>query len=155
MTGATNPNWAPLNLKSRLFTAICTWSGSMPQGDGPYIKMSSYKTGDDEERKGLLSNVDDPEYLPPEKSAETERTWSRKTIVVVAVSLILLILCGSFARSLLIGKPQRAYSESNQHFGGPGQILRSNGTHDYKRTVLIVSIDGLRCDVLVACSNSS
>ncbi|KIY45676.1 nucleotide pyrophosphatase [Fistulina hepatica ATCC 64428] len=29
-----------------------------------------------------------------------------------------------------------------------GDVLRSNGTHDFKRTVLLVSIDGLRADYL-------
>jgi hypothetical protein len=37
--------------------------------------------------------------------------------------------------------------------GFSGDVLRSNGTHDFKRTVVLVSIDGLRCISHIYLSN--
>ena len=37
--------------------------------------------------------------------------------------------------------------------GFSGDVLRSNGTHDFKRTVVLVSIDGFRCVSHIYLSN--
>jgi len=56
--------------------------------------------------------------------------------------LVWLVLCPLkpiLDRHFSYDTPYRSFS---------GHALRSNGTHDYKRTVLMVSIDGLRADYL-------
>jgi hypothetical protein len=100
----------------------------------PY--SSAFSESDVEERKGLLSEVEiqDSTQLP------SQSAWSVTRVAVVAASLILLIITGSFARTVL---SQTSHTHPNFQFHG--DTLRSNGTHDFKRTVLIVSIDGLRC----------
>ena len=103
-----------------------------------------------EERKGLLSNFDiedhdngeSPRYEDEEHAKPRERTPLRKRrILWIAGGLIALTLGASFLVPL-----------SRTLCGGMGAISRptdpsklfSNGTHEFKRTVLIVSIDGLR-----------
>ncbi|KAJ6452538.1 alkaline-phosphatase-like protein [Mycena vitilis] len=120
----------------------------------PTIPTSSRKPYDDsrtEERKGLLSGSD--EFEGPSDSdnwkaeaelEDTDRGWSRRKIVGSAVGLIALLITGAFTRSLFVS-PSTA-THPNLMFHGAG--VRSNGTHDFKRTVLIVSIDGLRADYL-------
>lgn len=105
-----------------------------------YSKSSKYDTIDpvDEERKGLLSGVDESDS---DVDSSPHKPWSRKKVAGTALFLIGLIIGGSFARSFLLMSPRRTHP--NLHFDG--DVLRSNGTHDFRRTVLIVSIDGLRC----------
>lgn len=102
------------------------------------------KTVEAEERKGLLSQDDDPyDHDSFEEDDDTRqqtrtRAWSRTRIASVAIALIGLLVTGTFARTVLFAKssrPPAPYSET---------ALHSNGTHEFKRTVLIVSIDGLR-----------
>jgi len=103
-----------------------------------------------EERKGLLSNfdVDDrdngepPRYEDEEYAEPRERTPLRKRrIALIAGGFIALILGASFLVPMSriwsggIGAASRPMDPSK---------LLSNGTHEFKRTVLIVSIDGLR-----------
>ncbi|KAJ7147177.1 alkaline-phosphatase-like protein [Mycena crocata] len=99
-----------------------------------------------EETKGLLSDSS-----PDEWKAETEldepdsqRGWPRNKIICIAVGFIILIITGTFARTVLSSPPGPTHP--NLLFHGEG--VRSNGTHDFKRTVLVVSIDGLRADYL-------
>ncbi|KAJ7486159.1 alkaline-phosphatase-like protein [Mycena galericulata] len=73
---------------------------------------------------------------------DSPRGWSRKRVVYAAGALIALLITGTLARSLLLSPP----THPNLLFHGDD--VRSNGTHDFKRTVLIVSIDGLRADYL-------
>lgn len=102
-----------------------------------------------EERKGLLSgHASDEDIL--KRSADLDQSpdeylspWSRTRIIAVASSLIFLLTCGAFARSLLVTS-----HSSHPNLAFHGAELRSNGTHDFKRTVLLVSIDGLRADYL-------
>lgn len=104
----------------------------------------SFKNREHEERKGLLSgraSFDiDTERIKVEIEAEDVDGWSPRSILVTAVCFILLLICGTFARALMISFSNGMHP--NLLFNGDG--LRSNGTHDFKRTVLIVSIDGLR-----------
>lgn len=92
----------------------------------------------DEERKGLLSGADDHEYETQESEYAPRPEWSQRKIVVTAVVFIGLLISGVFARSFLLSSS----THPNLFFNGDN--VRSNGTHDFKRTVLIVSIDGLR-----------
>jgi hypothetical protein len=93
-----------------------------------------HENNDNEERKGLLSDDynDNPEPDPHPNA------WSTRKIIVTATALIGLLITGSFARTLLHPPPPHP----NLLFHGGS--LRSNGTHDFRRTVLMVSIDGLR-----------
>lgn len=97
---------------------------------------------DEEERKGLLTahpdtpNKEARDYYDLED--QTPRSLSRKQIIWIATGFIALLVSGTFVRTLLIPPPPHP----NQTF--VGEKLRSNGTHDFKRTVVLVSIDGLR-----------
>ena len=115
----------------------------------PYARVGPSKPTP-EERKGLLSNfdVDDgdneapPRYEDEEYAEPRERTPLRKRkIACIAGGFIALILGASFlapiSRTLCRG--MGATSRPTD----PSKLL-SNGTHEFKRTVLIVSIDGLR-----------
>ncbi|KAF5382470.1 hypothetical protein D9615_002739 [Tricholomella constricta] len=93
-----------------------------------------------EEEEGLLSGVS----VEGKESNDTRRSWSRGRIVGTAVFFIGLLISGAFVRTLLRG-PVVPSEYSLWHKGGE---LLSNGTHEFKRTVLIVSIDGLRADYL-------
>jgi hypothetical protein len=114
----------------------------------PTSSRKPYEGGniDQEERKGLLSGSEDGPSdsgnwkAETELDSESERGWSRNKIICIAVGLIALLITGVFARSLFVGPPPSTHP--NLLFHGDG--VRSNGTHDFKRTVLIVSIDGLR-----------
>ncbi|KAK0487700.1 alkaline-phosphatase-like protein [Armillaria novae-zelandiae] len=96
-----------------------------------------------EEREGLLSGSQSQSQCEKGEDA-LHPAWPRNRIVGVAASFILLLICGTFARSLACSRGP--YSHPNLHF--QGEEVRSNGTHDFKRTVLIISIDGLRADYL-------
>jgi hypothetical protein len=92
---------------------------------------------DEEERKGLLTDpetVKSDDQIPP-------TTWSRR-VAGLAVAILALIVCGFVARTLLLASPPTTRPRASLHFNG--DTLRSNGTHDFKRTLLIVSIDGMR-----------
>ncbi|KAJ7274265.1 alkaline-phosphatase-like protein [Mycena rebaudengoi] len=110
---------------------------------------SPVKEMDHEERKGLLSESDGGPYNlkvdTDDLESDSAREWSRKKIIWAAVGLIALMITGVFARVFLLNPPI-AQTHPNLLFHGDG--VRSNGTHDFKRTVLIVSIDGLRADYL-------
>ena len=101
-----------------------------------------------EERKGLLSNFDvedgdsseppryEDEYTEPRGRAPLRK----RRIVWIASGLITLILGASFLAPISrmwcgMGATSRP--------ADPSKLL-SNGTHEFKRTVVIVSIDGLR-----------
>ena len=94
-----------------------------------------------EERKGLLSGVD---TLPLSEDNEprlsplwrNSRSFGPARIAVVIGALFGLVLGGLYWFS---APPCSARA---LHFNG--DTLRSNGTQEFKRTVLLVSIDGLR-----------
>lgn len=89
------------------------------------------------------------EYLPEEASEITLGT-SRKAlkatkrrqrrIAVLGAILGVILLGGFFGRSFLYSKPPTSGRGKSDDMG----TLMSNGTHDYRKTVLVVSIDGLR-----------
>jgi len=102
------------------------------------------KAGEAEERKGLLSRDDDPydhDSSEEDDIQQQPRSWSRTRIASVAIALIGLLVAGTFARTVLFAKSSRPPAHHNSY---SETALRSNGTHEFKRTVLIVSIDGLR-----------
>ncbi|OBZ68889.1 hypothetical protein A0H81_11168 [Grifola frondosa] len=94
----------------------------------------------DEERKGLLSH-DDKLYDEEDNSEQPSRELSRKTVARIAISLIVILLGGAIGRALLNHfRPFKVRFET--------QGIRNNGTHDFKKSAIIVSIDGLRADYL-------
>ena len=105
------------------------------------------KVLDPEERKGLLSTDDDYDDGPEDNS--DVKPWKRKKIVFTAFIFIALLITGVIARALL-----RTTRPSPRH-PFTGTVLRSNGTHEFKRTVLIVSIDGLRLVTIIESFPSS
>ncbi|RXW25325.1 hypothetical protein EST38_g514 [Candolleomyces aberdarensis] len=82
--------------------------------------------------------------------------WSRKKIVYTAAGMIALLVGATMTNCVAsvwgIGRrPEGQHSASTGSGmvkGFSGDMLRSNGTHDFKRTVVLVSIDGLRADYL-------
>ncbi|KAJ7797652.1 alkaline-phosphatase-like protein [Mycena olivaceomarginata] len=102
---------------------------------------------DPEERKSLLSGSDEGpsdadnfNWKETDTEPDSERGWSRNRIICSAVCLIALLITGAFARTVFFGPAPPTHPTLLFH----GDNVRSNGTHDFKRTVLIVSIDGLR-----------
>lgn len=95
---------------------------------------------DPEERKALLHNAeDDVEDTSSFESTESHpRSSTRRRIAITAAAFIALLITGTLARTVLFSgfSPLKA----------PVYLLGlpSNGTEAFKRTVLIVSIDGLR-----------
>lgn len=111
----------------------------------------------DHELQGLLSGVDstnlDAKRNNLKLRANTPFEWleddspskrRRKHLAIIAIVFVVLLLGAALI------PPYFARSEGGKGGGAHpnsqfvGSELRSNGTHDFKRTVLIVSIDGLR-----------
>jgi len=90
---------------------------------------------DIEERRRLLSD----DFIEKPEPETLLKAWSNWKIVVTASVLICLLITSAVAGTVLI------FSFSQPHLHFHGNALRSNGTHDFRRTVLMVSIDGLRC----------
>lgn len=100
-----------------------------------------------EERQGLLSGES---LLPDErKSGEESRfTWPRKALLVVAfctLGFLLALVIGPRCWSRNIKGSNTRNSTAQEH---EADSLMFNGTHSFKPTVLMVSIDGLRADYL-------
>ncbi|KAF8500851.1 Phosphodiest-domain-containing protein [Russula emetica] len=93
-----------------------------------------------EERKGLLSGFDTSSDIEAEEHKQSSLchllSFGLARIAVVVVGLLCLVF------GLLCWFSAPPSSITPLHFNG--DTLRSNGTHDFKRTVLLVSIDGLR-----------
>ncbi|KAF9562603.1 Phosphodiest-domain-containing protein [Agrocybe pediades] len=109
------------------------------------------KQFESEERRGLLNTgEDDHDEFPGsyQEDASDSKSWSRRRITLVAASVIGLLVTGTLARTALFGNPIRMPQHTQQQATFSGDVLRSNGTENFKRTVVIVSIDGLRADYL-------
>jgi hypothetical protein len=96
-----------------------------------------------EERKGLLSGIDTLPFSEAEEPKPSS-TWLKSTLLSLGPTRIAVVISALFG--LVFGvfywlsAPQCLAKDL--HFNG--DTLRSNGTHDFKRTVILVSIDGLR-----------
>jgi len=89
--------------------------------------------GQVEERRHLLANVDgaDVEERP---STSPSPNPTQGTLLASLLAVVLLLLGGIVYFAIHIPTTR------------PGTDLLSNGTHEFKRTVILVSIDGLRWD---------
>ena len=103
-----------------------------------------------EERKGLLSNFDaenrdngePPRYKDEEYVKPRERVPLQKRMIArIAGGFIGLILAVAFLAPIPTIRCGRMGAASRPT--DPSKLL-SNGTHAFKKTVLIVSFDGLR-----------
>jgi len=121
-----------------------------PEGTVSYYSQDKPRKHAPEERKGLLSNFDagdrrgekPPNYEDVEHAGPRGRTSSpKKRISWITGGLITLILGVSFLSPMSriwcggMGSGGRATDPSG---------LLNNGTHEFKHTVLIVSLDGFR-----------
>lgn len=99
----------------------------------------------DEERKGLLAGIDATDDIRQKESRPVQsESWPSPRVAIISlVSLVILVLGGVFALAFFYTTPKSAHPDLDFQ----GNVLRSNGTHNFKRTVVIVSIDGLRCVV--------
>jgi hypothetical protein len=102
-------------------------------------KAVTLKDFDLEERKALLaSGTAEPDNHNLE-DIQDKHGWSSTKIALTAITLLII---GAFTFMVLCGSPGQKRRPTTS------SILRSNGTHEFKPTVLIVSIDGLRADYL-------
>ena len=92
----------------------------------------------DEERHGLLSGVHDPSKEVASDDHEDlgwwQTPWSASKVTAFAIFSILLLIGATFAHTFII----------NPRITRANAKTASNGTHEFRRTVLLVSIDGLR-----------
>jgi hypothetical protein len=101
-------------------------------------KNVTSKDFDPEERKALLASGSREPNDHNLEDIEDKNGWSSTKIALIALVLIILLIMGAFIFMVLCGSP------SQERHPAASSILRSNGTHEFKSTVLIVSIDGLR-----------
>lgn len=115
--------------------------------------LSSHNGGQRKGRRDLTLDVDQdietgqPRWSKYSDGDRDDGEWSRKKIVYVASFFIALLIFGAFARVFLMSPtPSTPSAGKNVHPNSAfhGDATRSNGTHEFKRTVLVVSIDGLR-----------
>ncbi|KAF9220905.1 Phosphodiest-domain-containing protein [Gyrodon lividus] len=105
----------------------------------------SDKARDDEERRELLANVDGDVDVHPElpqstsPSASSKRPLTRNWKLLAPLCGLVLLAVGGVAYLGMCASQKPARQQ-----GG----LFSNGTHEFKRTVILISIDGLRADYL-------
>jgi len=96
-----------------------------------------------EERKGLLSGVD---TLPVSEADEPKlsQAWFNRTLLSCGPTRVMVVIGAIFGLvfgvSYWLSAPP--CSVKALHFNG--DTLRCNGTHEFQRTVVLVSIDGLR-----------
>lgn len=97
------------------------------------LQQEELGNSSEEERRGLLSNG-------TKGYDDDSRPWwslSLRTIVYAGATLVLLVI-GIVVGVRLFAPSSRLRPDFDN------RLLRSNGTHDFRKTALIVSIDGLR-----------
>ncbi len=82
------------------------------------------------------------ESSPDAKSQGRKRR--RRIIFGVALLLIFMILAAVWGRPLLLPAPYSLQPQEELVVQNDPNAILSNGTHQYQKTVLLVSIDGLR-----------
>ena len=92
------------------------------------------------------------ESSPDAKSEGRKRR--RRIIFWVASFLIFVILAAVWGRPLLLPAPYSLQPQQELVVQDDPNAILSNGTHQYQKTVLMVSIDGLRL-VISLCRQSS
>ena len=106
--------------------------------DAKHRPMSHEEQDTLDERKGLLWEEGEDEFATQDDSILQQPSNSRRKRCC-AGALIALILAAVVTPALYFGlRAPRPVADFDS------QKLRSNGTHLFKKTALIVSIDGLR-----------
>jgi hypothetical protein len=144
------------SIRLREFTAFDTGLGLVPKASpqcfpslvntnllaslmNPSSLRADTFSGQSEERKGLLSGINTPSVSEADTSGSSPPCHQRTCLSFSLIGVLLgLILSASYC----LYTPPPLANLNNLHFDG--QTLRSNGTQEFKRTVLLVSIDGLR-----------
>jgi hypothetical protein len=108
---------------------------SVMNGRGP----TAYRDGAEPEDLYLVEEANLSLPRSSRKSLGSEKRRQRR-IAILAAILAAILLGGYFGSSFFSFKPQ----DSGMEYLDDPHILMSNGTHNYRKTVLIVSIDGLR-----------
>jgi hypothetical protein len=103
----------------------------------PSSLRANTSSGPSEERKGLLSGIDTPSISDADTSKPSS-LCDRSTCLPVTVIGVLLGLI--LSASYWLHTPPHMINSLRFD----GQSLLSNGTQEFKRTVVLVSIDGLR-----------
>ncbi|KAF8512855.1 Phosphodiest-domain-containing protein [Hysterangium stoloniferum] len=113
------------------------------------MSPQEYDLPEREEREGLLSGATSSKEVLVEDE-HLVKGWSRKALVITAISFIGVLLIASLLPSYLglISSATLYSAAQNDHIDLQSGAFKSNGTHDFKSTVLVVSIDGLRADYL-------
>lgn len=91
-----------------------------------------------------LSEETHPTPLIGSRKALGNAKRRQRRLGMLAAFLGIILLGGFFGRSFLYSKPPTKGSNQAEQM----DTLMSNGTHSYRKTVLVVSIDGLRADYL-------
>ena len=137
-------DWVRLAIATTMSNSLSTSHSHIKDNS----RLADERALQDDERKHLLSGTDNDENdIPPEliKAANpfhsSQETWpSRRVAIISVIFLTALIFGGIFALSFFYSAPRKAHPDLDYN----GHTLRSNGTHSFKRTVVVVSIDGLR-----------
>lgn len=107
----------------------------------PHIHSKPPNALADEERKGLLAGIDASDDIHHDNTPPSPQSWpSRRAAILTVICLVMLLFGGIFALSFFYTTPKPIHPDLDFQ----GHTLRSNGTHNFKRTLIIVSIDGLR-----------
>ena len=100
---------------------------------------------DDEERKALIPTEDrqhDAAQYDEEENVEAPPpSRSRRCVVFSVLFFSLLLLSLAIPLRNFFSVPRESDTKPQLKTQG----LLNNGTHDFKKTAIIVSIDGLRC----------
>ncbi len=132
------------------------------KGKGDYSRLKgqpSPRQSHEEERKSLIPPEErspgDKQYDEEENTEVEPPSRSRRCLVfsVLFFSLLLLTIAIPYRRFFSEEEPNEDESEGEGEGEGEGgarlslqtQGLLSNGTHEFKKSAIIVSIDGLRC----------
>ncbi|KAM6494084.1 Phosphodiest domain containing protein [Amanita muscaria] len=101
---------------------------------------------EDEENKALLQEEDGHvDWRQPDITIlKASRTTSWRQVARKSVLVLVVLATGLLIRAIWFQHSNDSHPNLTFH----GSEMRSNGTHDFKRTVLMVSIDGLRADYL-------
>lgn len=103
------------------------------------LQLEEIGSSPDEERKGLLPHAAEgfDEELPQIPQHAATRRWLLIWTVGLSFVMMLGVLFREPIRALVFPSPPCITTFDRD-------TIQSNGTHDFKRTALIVSIDGLR-----------
>ncbi|KAG8832826.1 hypothetical protein FRC17_000580 [Serendipita sp. 399] len=97
----------------------------------------SYRDRPGQEDEDSLEEINTPSNTRQASVGKKRRTQRR--IAVLAALCACILLGGIFSRPYFFDKPPSSKYDSYE-----ANTLMSNGTHQYQKTVLLVSIDGLR-----------